>query len=469
MKELLRIVGGVQDQLIEDALYQYNLEVYEGEILYIQGIRGSGIHTLTSILAGDCALKAGSLFLNEKKVQDYNRNSALQYGIYTITAERDLVGTMMVAENLEAVRYLPFAGRCYSRQKATEKVADYLIKEQAAIQADDYMWTLSRKERKQLSILKAKMHGAHLIVLDATREIYEGREAEEICGLIRRSNEEGITFILLSEYYSMLAEIATRVQVLSQGIDLMEWRLLDDRSRKRLRNPLMDNEHKNEKRLQMGSGEAAPGGFLGLYDYEWEIEQGLREYLFRVRQENPELWEREICIDIPQAGCISNGKTVLIPQNSGEMLLDNLSIADNLILPIPRRVSRNRFGTIPRNVEKNILEKFYRTTGISRTKKEIQDLNRVQKKILSIYRLAISHPSCMILESPYSGFHSEEVQKIRRFLMQLDKKGIRILYFSRALDEMERDCGRILITKNGKSAKMTTLSHFFPPGNIAED
>ena len=450
MKELLRIVGGVQDQLIEDALYQYNLEVYEGEILYIQGIRGSGIHTLTSILAGDCALKAGSLFLNEKKVQDYNRNSALQYGIYTITAERDLVGTMTVAENLEAVRYLPFAGRCYSRRKATGKVADYLIKEQAAIRADDYVWTLSQKERKQLSILKAKMHGAHLIVLDATREIYEGREAEEICRLIRRSNAEGITFILLSEHYSMLAEIATRIQVLSQGIDLMEWRLLDDRSRKRLRNPLMDNEHRSEKRLQMGSGEAVPGGFLGLYDYEWGIEHGLREYLFRVRQENSELW-------------------VLIPQNSGEMLLDNLSIADNLILPIPRRVSRNRLGTIPRNVEKNILEKFYRTTGISRTKKEIQDLNRVQKKILSIYRWAISHPSCMILESPYSGFHSEEVQKIRLFLMQLDKKGIRILYFSRALDEMERDCGRILITQNGKSAKMTTLSHFFPPGNIAED
>ena len=64
MKELLRITHGMQDQAGEDALYDYNLEVYEGEILYIQGMPGNGIRTLMNIFAGDCALKSGKLLLN---------------------------------------------------------------------------------------------------------------------------------------------------------------------------------------------------------------------------------------------------------------------------------------------------------------------------------------------------------------------------------------------------------------------
>lgn len=105
MKELLRITHGMQDQAGEDALYDYNLEVYEGEILYIQGMPGNGIRTLMNIFAGDCALKSGKLLLNGKEVSGYNRDGAFLHGIYTITAERDLVEILTVAENLEAIRY----------------------------------------------------------------------------------------------------------------------------------------------------------------------------------------------------------------------------------------------------------------------------------------------------------------------------------------------------------------------------
>ena len=139
----------------------------------------------------------------------------------------------------------------------------------------------------------------------------------------------------------------------------------------------------------------------------------------------------------------------------------NLSIADNLILPIPRRVSRSCIGLIPKHIEKNIADRFYTVTGVDAAKTEICELDRVERKILSIYRWAASHPKVMILERPYSGFHPEEVQRIRNFLQDLEQKGIRIIYFSKAFDEMQLDCEKILISHNGRSAKMTTPITFF--------
>lgn len=459
MKELLRITHGMQDEIGEDALYDYNLEVYEGEILYIQGMPGSGIRTLMNIFAGDCALKSGRLLLNGREVPDYNRNGAFLHGIYTITAERDLVETLTVAENLEAIRYLPFSGRLYSRKHSIRRVNKYLEQEGVQISAEDYVWTLGSKDRKRLSILKAKMHGARLIILDAMNELYEGKEAEEICSLIQKANREGSTFVILTWHYNMLAEIADRIQLVSRGIDLKEWRGLNDRIRSALRDPMGYRREKEEPGRM--TGQERFNGFLGLYDYEWETEREFRNYLVLLRRENETLWNAEIRAELPEKGFVAGHGTVLIPQDSAEKLLMNLSVADNLILPIPRRVSRSSVGWIPGHIEKNIADRFYAVTGVDALKTEIRELDRVERKILSIYRWAASHPQVLILERPYSGFHPEEVQRIRSFLQALEQNGIQIIYFSKAFDEMQLDCEKILISHNGRSAKMTTPITFF--------
>ncbi|MCD8014756.1 MAG: ATP-binding cassette domain-containing protein [Lachnospiraceae bacterium] len=494
MKELLRIVHGRLDDVGEDALRDYNVEIYEGDILYIQGIEDSGIRTLAKVFAGDCALKGGSLFLNGKKVEDYDRNTAYYYQIYTITAEQELVETMSVAENLEAVRHLPFSLLPYNRKKAERKVDEYLEKERLDIRADEEPWMLSQTDRKKLSILKANMHGARLIILDATHGIYEGKEAEEISELIRRTNAEGITFVILSRCYTLFAEIANRIQVLAGGVDLKEWGSMDDRVRLCLRRPAAGTAAAGTEEATAGADAAAHNrmegesgktadrksetemlspyeseepaeGFLGIYDYEWEMEDGIWHYLSFVQRQNPLFWEKEVRAHIPEAGESFCRGTVVIPVNSGESLVSNLDIADNLLLPIPGRAGRGPVRAIRRDIRRNIIEKLYRMTGIEPDKTEISDLDRIQRKILSIYRWELAHPKIMILESPYSGMTLEETARLRTYLHDVEKRGSRILYFSKTPDEMREDCDRIICTQNGKNAKIATVSQFFPPQN----
>lgn len=452
MREILRIVHAMQDDLKEDVLYDYNLEIYKGDILYIQGIAGSGIKTLVNVFAGDCSLKRGRLFLYEKEVKDYNRGTAYQYHIYTITAKKDMVDTMTVTENLEAIRYLPYPLSIYNKRKAAKEIERYLKKEQLHISAYDYLWALTPKERKKLSILKAKMHKAKLIILDVTNEPYEGKEADEICQIIQRANREGITFVILSEYYTVFAEIANRIQIVSHGMDLKEWSKIDVRVRSCLRRQLVTPVSLTENCTQKSDRR-----FLGLYDYEWEMKEGLWEYLSFIKKHNPMIWENVINADIPDKGCSYKNGTVLIPRNSEEYLLSNLSIADNLIITIPDRVCGVRCGIIKKNIYKYITKKFFEQTGIDPKKKNVEELSCTERKILSIYRWELAHPKVMFLESPYGGMNLEETCILRNYLKKLSKKGICIIYFSKILEDLKTDCEKIIITKKGLSAKIATF------------
>lgn len=453
MKEMLRIIHAMQDDLREDVLHDYNLEVYEGDILYIQGIAGSGIKTLVNVFAGDCNLKRGSLFLYEEEVKDYNRNTAYQYHIYSITAEKDMVDNMTVTENLEAIRYLPFPASIYHKRKAEKDIDDYLKKEQVYISADEHLWALTSKERKKLSILKAKIHKAKLIILDVTNDLYEGKEADEICQLIQRANKDGITFVILAEHYTVFAEIANRIQVISNGIDLMEWSKINDHIREKLRYQSASPDSLS-RHLGKSKGSRC---FFGLYDYEWEMHDGLWEYLNFVKNHNRKIWENEINADIPDKGCSHKNETVLIPRNSAEYLLKNLSIEDNLIISVPDRVSKGRGGIINKNICRYITRKFFEQTGIDPEKNTVEELNGIERKILSIYRWELAHPKVIFLESPYGGMNLEETCLLRNYLNKLSKKGIRIICFSKSLDDLKKDCKKIIITEKGLSAKIATF------------
>jgi ABC-type sugar transport system ATPase subunit/acetyl esterase/lipase len=415
MRELLRISHGMQDDRKNDMLRDYELEVFAGDIIYIQGLEGSGIGTLLQVLSGACALKQGQLYLSEQLVSAYTKDVAFRYKIHTITAEQDLVETMTVAENLEVLRRISNPFRQYNRKKIEQRVAGYLAHEQAAIRADAYLWELSRKDRLILSILKAKMHGARVIVLDLTENIYEGREAEELCTVIRRANQEGITFLILSQCYMVFAEIANRIQIIYRGRELKEWYHHPELARDYLKQQKITRRDSQVNRLE-------PRSFLGLFDYDWEMDRSIWSYLSCLKNWNREIWDTHIQAAIPDEGVGMYGLTAVIPSDSAEQLLDQLSIEDNLILPLSDRVSRCRAGMIRKRISRHLADEFYRKLRIAPTVRYPDELSRVQRKILSIYRFELKHPGWIILESPYSGMSREEAGQLRSYLSHLSQK-----------------------------------------------
>ena len=430
-----------------EPLRDYALEVYRGDIVYVQGVPGSGARTLVSLLAGECALDAGRLYLNAKEALAMNRLALWQHGLYAITADRDLVEGMSVAENLEAIRYLPNCLRIYRQEESTAQVAGFLRGQGIHVPAGAMVWSLSRCDRVRLSLLKARMHGAQLIVLDATEDYSEGQEAKALCELIARQNREGVSFVIVSGCYCPLAEIATRIQLIDRGRDMKEWPGLTPHIEALLRGLLPRRDGKRE------TDGSRP--FLGIYDFAWDRQESFLSYLRRLREENPAIWP-QLAIDVPEEGTCRRGDTVVIPAGSEDMLLGNLSLADNIILPCAQRVAANCLGVIPRHVQRSMTRRFCERFGLPADVRRIGELDRVQRKILSIYRYELLRPATLVLESPYAGMMNSEIGRLRRYLRELADGGIRVICFSKSAESLAQDCFSVVFVHNGRNAKMST-------------
>jgi len=442
-KEIIRIKHGAQYESNNNILRDYNLEVYAGEIIYIQGLSGSGVMALFDLLSGNSNLDTGEIYLNEKKITECNQSILLQNGIYTINAELGLVNSFTVAENMEAIRKVGSLVKIFSKKKAVHKVNSYLDKEGVLIRGDSIVREVTQEEKIKLSILKAKLYEAKVIVLDFTTEYYEGIFAKELGELISRINQEGISFVILSERLLPLIRVANRVQLVQNGIDLMEWDYYDDAVKS-----ILFQQVEYRKEFNMNPMEKM---FLGLYDYYWGMDKNIWEYLDSLKKDNPGYWDNYLNVKLLKPGLYYDGETVIIPKESSSFLLNNFGIVDNIAITIPKRIGKSKYGILRKKYAIKVAKDFYKIIGVADKMKSIEDLNNVQKKILSIYRWEVARPKVIILEYPYIAMDIAEIEILRNYLKHVALKGIHIVCFSNSLEEMKYDCNIIISTENGKN------------------
>jgi ABC-type sugar transport system ATPase subunit len=193
---------------------------------------------------------------------------------------------------------------------------------------------------------------------------------------------------------------------------------------------------------------------IGLFDYEWTTEQTIWEYLKRIRNDNVRLWDKIVGVTLPPDGTSFYDNVAIIPRENSEVLIEKLSIDDNIILTIPKRISYRRIGVINKRLKSNIVTEFYRLAEVTNPHCSIRKLSRVQRKILSAYRWEIAKPETMLFENPYWGMDVEETKQFQKYLVHLKEKGIQIICFSKSLEELQTESKIILISHNGREVEI---------------
>ena len=168
-----------------------------------------------------------------------------------------------------------------------------------------------------------------------------------------------------------------------------------------------------------------------------------------MRDSDPDFWEREIKAEVPDEQCGWIGNTAVIPRTSFSELIENLSISENLTIALAQRMTDSG-GRIIKGREARAEKDFRERFGIADHVRHVNELTRLQRKILSIERFVLKKPEVIILEDPYRSVHAAEVSALREYLNSLAKNGIKIIYFSRSSVIMRIDCAKIIETRNGK-------------------
>ena len=443
MKEILRA-----DRISVDTwLTDYSLRLYEGEIVCVQSLSDTSIDCLMDVLAGEVRPDAGNIYVDEERIDDYSEAFARQKGIYAMTLRDEFAPKSTVLEYMAPVRPVYSLVR---RQQERERLLEYFREEQIDIDPDRQLWTLNSVDRRKLWILKTRLRKARMLILNLGSENIGGRLADELKELILRIRSEGTTVLILSYFYPFLAPAADRVQVMNHGMALKEWTHIGPAEQ-----DLMKFGRNFRRILQPGAQEKR---FLGMYDYEWDIQDGFWAFLRTVRTHNLALWAQQFGVSIPENGVGFADHVAVIPRFSQDMLIGNLDAAENLTIALDGRVTYGATNIINPRLERKAAADFCRRQGKELSSKKISDLSGAERKILSIARFELCRPRVIFLELPYAGIDLDEIRLVREYLIGLADRGIQIVVFTQSLESVQMDCAAVIQTQNGCRAQLLTAT-----------
>ena len=209
---LLSIAGlrggyAAADEIVKGA----DLHVEAGEIVSLIGPNGAGKSTLLKLVAGLLRPSGGTVTLKGRAIAGLGAPQIGRLGLSFVPQERNVFGTMSVAENLEMGGY---TDRIHARQRMAALYAQFPMlaeKRRAAAR------TLSGGQRQILAMAIALMSAPDLLLLDEPTAGLSPRAAEELFATIVALNRSGVAILMVEQNALEALDVSSRAYVLVQG------------------------------------------------------------------------------------------------------------------------------------------------------------------------------------------------------------------------------------------------------------
>jgi branched-chain amino acid transport system ATP-binding protein len=208
------IVGGYSSA--EQILKGASLQVAPGEIVTIIGPNGAGKSTLLKAVAGLLAVSSGSISLGGVDVTGQGALDRARHGISFVPQERNVFGTLTVAENLTISAFLHPAE---ARRRTDAMYVRYPL---LAARRRSLARTLSGGQRQILAMAMGLMTAPSLLLLDEPTAGLSPRAADELFAAVVALNAEGLPILMVEQHAVEALEISTRGYVLVAGRDSAE-------------------------------------------------------------------------------------------------------------------------------------------------------------------------------------------------------------------------------------------------------
>jgi putative ABC transport system ATP-binding protein len=175
-------------------LKDVDLSVKQGEFISIMGPSGSGKSTLLNIIGMLDEFNEGEYhFLHESvhKLREKQRSALYKQYIGFVFQAYHLIDELTVYENIET----PLIYQDIKTSERKAMVADILDRFQIVGKKDLFPTQLSGGQQQLVGIARALIAKPKLILADEPTGNLNSKQGEEIMGLFRELNKEGVTII----------------------------------------------------------------------------------------------------------------------------------------------------------------------------------------------------------------------------------------------------------------------------------
>ncbi|MCZ2830848.1 sugar ABC transporter ATP-binding protein [Modestobacter sp. VKM Ac-2986] len=468
------------------AIRNADMTVQPGTVHALVGENGAGKSTLIKILSGAATADTGRITFDGEAVTIGTTADAIALGIATVYQEPQLFPDLTVAENVFTGREITRRGRVdWSAQNS--RVVELLeLIGLPARYATVPVSELSIAEQQQVSIAKALVTNAKVLVLDEPSAILTDTEIEVLFGVVRRLAATGVSIIYISHRLDELFVIADEVTVMRDGqtmgtwpiqeltvrrvVELMVGGILDD-------DPVHRTVPDAPALLVLEdlscTGEyhdvdvtVRPGEIVTLYGLIGSGAAEIAETIYGMRRATGGrllLDGRPVAPSSPRAA--KKLGIALLPANRKQQgLFGFQSIAFNISaghLPL-----LSRFGTwMDRGRERTVARDFIQRLAV-KTPHERQPVSAMsggnaQKVVLA--RQLVERPRVLVLAEPTQGVDVGAKEEIHKIVRQLADEGTAVLIVTSDLSEAIRVSDRLQVVRAGT----TTVE--FGPGATQSD
>ena len=203
------VVGGygASEQILKGA----SVRVGPGEIVTIIGPNGAGKSTLLKAIAGLLEVREGRILFHDADVTAGGALDRARAGIAFLPQERNVFGTLSVAENLSISAFLAPNEVTARSERIYDRYA--MLAEKRKAQAR----TLSGGQRQILAMAMGLMSEPKLMLLDKPTAGLSPKAADELFDAVVALNRDGLPVLMVEQHAIEALNISTRGYVLVAG------------------------------------------------------------------------------------------------------------------------------------------------------------------------------------------------------------------------------------------------------------
>lgn len=197
-------------------LEDFNLQIYQGEIMGFIPVNGHGLAAFLKLLQWNLPLEDGFVYYGGKLINSWKEAKKGHNRISIIQNQSCLVERMTVADNIFVIRQ-GFHQEIIRPGLLRRQLQPFLRDIGIDISADSYVEKLSSFERVVVEILRAVVMGYRLIVLNEISTLVSEPELRKLYEIIRKYTAQGVSFLYISLHFEEIFQICDRAAMLSDG------------------------------------------------------------------------------------------------------------------------------------------------------------------------------------------------------------------------------------------------------------
>jgi ABC-type sugar transport system ATPase subunit len=481
-KELLLEMKGIEKTFPEvHALKNVNFSVRKGQVHALMGENGAGKSTLIKVLTGIYEKDSGTMLFDGREINPGTALEAQQEGISTIYQELNLIPFQTVYENIYVGREPMTKWLTVDRNEMIRRADEVLRSMGIRIDVTVPLRRYSTAIQQMVAIARAITTNAKLVIMDEPTSSLDTKEVQVLFAVVRKLVEKDIAVVFITHRLNEIFEISETVTVLKDGQLVGEFNVKDIDQLK-LVSYMIGREAKDLERKKFDYHFSEADEFASMKD----IRQGVRLNGIGIDIKKGEILglagllgsgRTELAkilfgADIPDTGEVffmGQGRRLKHPKDAinfgvgfctedrkTEGIIPHLSVKENITVAMLPQICR--FGVVSKKKQDEIVRRFIERLRIKTPSpnQSIRNLSGGNQQKVLLSRWLCMNPKLVILDEPTRGIDVGAKAEIENLIQELSGMGISVLMISSEIAELERNCDRVVVMREGlKLAELT--------------